>query len=138
MREDARKNGLERFPLMWKPLYVAALTGWRRPCVEALRATVRRAAPFDEVITWGHLVHLAHGPALLIRAEDARVLFGFWRGQRLRAIEPRLKPGGKFEMATLEIRDGMAVEPAIVARLAAEAAALNARLGDPTRTAKGT
>lgn len=117
--------------------YVAALTGWQRPCVEALRATVRQAATFDEVIKWGHLVYLAHGPALLIRAEDARVLFGFWRGRRLRAIEPRLKPGGKFEMATLEIRAGMAVEPDIVARLAAEAAALNARLGDPTGAAKG-
>jgi hypothetical protein len=44
---------------------------------------------------------------LLIRAEDARVLFGFWRGKLLRAIEPRLKPGGKYEMATLELREAM-------------------------------
>jgi hypothetical protein len=42
-------------------------------------------------------------PFLLIRAEERRVLFGFWRGQRLRGIEPRLKPGGKYEMATLEL-----------------------------------
>ena len=39
--------------------------------------------------------------------EDERVLFGFWRGQRLREIEPRLKPGGKYEMATFEIREGV-------------------------------
>lgn len=117
--------------------YVDALTGWQRPCVAALRAAVRRAAAFGEVMKWGHLAYLAHGPALLIRAEEARVLLGFWRGQRLRAIEKRLKPGGKFEMATLEIREGTAVDPDTVARLAAEAAALNARLGDPTKAAKG-
>ena len=34
------------------------------------------------------------------------MLLDFWRGQRLRATEPRLKPGGKYEMATLEIREG--------------------------------
>ena len=60
----------------------------------------------EEAVKWGHLVYAANGPVLLIRAEDERVLFGFWRGQRLREIEPRLKPGGKYEMATLEIREG--------------------------------
>jgi hypothetical protein len=117
--------------------YVDALAGWQRACVEMLRAAVRRAAGFDEILKWGHLVYLAHGPALLIRAEDTRVLLGFWRGKRLRGIEQRLKPGGKYEMATLEIREGMVIDPAAVTRLAAEAAALNARLGDPTRAAKG-
>jgi hypothetical protein len=113
--------------------YVAALTGWRRERVEELRAAVRAAAELGEVVKWGHLVYLSHGPVLLIRAEDERVLLGFWRGQRLREIEPRLRPGGKYEMATLELRAGEVVEPATVRRLACEAAALNARLGDPTR-----
>lgn len=84
--------------------YVAALTGWRRACVEELRAAVRGAARLDEVVKWGHLVYLANGPVLLIRAEEERVLLGFWRGQRLRAVEPRLRPGGKYEMATAELR----------------------------------
>jgi hypothetical protein len=79
--------------------YVAALDGWRRNCVEALRGTVRAAAALDEVVKWGHLVYSANGPVLLIRADERRVLFGFWRGQRLSAIEPSLKPGGKYEMA---------------------------------------
>lgn len=113
--------------------YVAALTGWRRERVEELRAAVRAAAELDEVVKWGHLVYLSHGPALLIRAEDERVLLGFWRGRRLREIEPRLRPGGKYEMATLELRAGDRIDPAAVRRLAAEAVALNARLGDPTR-----
>jgi hypothetical protein len=112
--------------------YVGALTGWRRTCVETLRAAVRKAK-LDETVKWGHLVYAANGPVLLIRAEDARVLLGFWRGQRLRALEPRLKPGGKYEMATLDIRDGDTVKPAIVSRLAREAVALNRTIGDPTK-----
>jgi hypothetical protein len=116
--------------------YVAALTGWRRQCVEGLRAAVHAAGPLEEVIKWGHLVYFSNGPVLLIRAEDERVLFGFWRGQRLRALEPRLKPGGKYEMATLELREGMTIEAVTAQRLTTEAVALNAALADPTRAAK--
>ena len=115
--------------------YVAALTGWRRACVEELRAAVRGVARLDEVIKWGHLVYLANGPVLLIRAEEERVLLGFWRGQRLRAIEPRLKPGGKYEMASIELREGDTIPPATVRRLTVDAAALNEQLGDPTHIA---
>jgi hypothetical protein len=112
--------------------YVRALNGWRRACVETLRAAVRKAE-LEETIKWVHLVYAANGPVLLIRAEEERVLLGFWRGRRLREIEPRLKPGGKYEMATLDIREDVAVKPAIVARLAREAVALNRTVGDPTK-----
>lgn len=113
--------------------YVVALDGWRRARVEGLRAAVLEAAPLDEVIKWGHLVYLSNGPVLLIRAEEERVLLGFWRGQRLRSIEPRLEPGGKYEMATLELREGTAIDADTVRRLTREAVALNAADGDPTR-----
>lgn len=116
--------------------YVAGLDGWQRGCVEDLRAAIRSAATLEEVVKWGHLVYLSNGPVLLIRAEERRVLFGFWRGQRLRAIEPGLKPGGKYEMATLELREGTKVGPVIARRLTKEAVALNKTLGDPTRLAK--
>lgn len=105
--------------------YVASLHGWQRECVENLRATVRAAAALEEVVKWRHLVYLSNGPVLLIRAEQTRVLFGFWRGQRLQAIEPRLKAGGKYEMATLELREGMAITAARVRRLVREAVSLN-------------
>jgi len=118
--------------------YVAALTGWRRACVEELRGAVRGAASLDEVVKWGHLVYLANGPVLLIRAEAERVLLGFWRGQRLRALEPRLRPGGKYEMATVELREGDAIRPATVRRLTADAVELNERVGDPTKDARPT
>ncbi|HEX2476196.1 MAG TPA: DUF1801 domain-containing protein [Lacipirellulaceae bacterium] len=116
--------------------YVAALDGWRRDLVEKLRTTVRAASELEEVIKWGHLVYFHNGPVLLIRAEEERVLFGFWRGQRLIEIEPRLKKGGKYEMATLELREGMTIKPAIVRRLTKEAVALNKNVGDPTKAAK--
>ena len=118
--------------------YVAALDGWRRKCVEGLRAAVRGASALEEVVKWGHLVYLDHGPVLLIRAEDERVLFGFWRGQRLSAIEPRLEKGGKYEMATVELREGMSVKPATARRLTREAVALNRTLGDPRLAARRT
>src|SRR5258705_3915467 len=92
--------------------YVEALDGWRRELVRALRKTVRAASALEEVIKWGHLVYSENGPVLLIRAEKERVLFGFWRGQRLTEIVPRLNQGGKYEMATLEILVGSTILPA--------------------------
>lgn len=113
--------------------YVAQLDGWRLMTVTALREAVKHAAALDERIRWTHLVYFSAGPVLLIRAEADRVLFGFWRGKRLREIEPHLKPGGRYEMATLELSEGDVVEPAVVTRLVREAVELNRVLGDPTR-----
>jgi hypothetical protein len=116
--------------------YVAGLSGWQRTCVERLRAAVRRAGPLEEAIKWGHLVYSANGPVALIRAEETRVLFGFWRGKRLVEIEPKLKPSGKYEMATIQmIEEGPAISPAKATRLIRAARALNETLGDPTKDA---
>ena len=112
--------------------YVDALAGWQRERVTGLRTAVLPAGA-DEVIKWGNLVYLANGPAFMIRAEEARVLFGFWRGQRLREIEPRLKPGGKYEMATMEIVENTNLDLEVASKLALTAVELNATLGDPTK-----
>jgi len=117
--------------------YIASLAGWQRAYAEALRRTVRDAAPgLEERLKWGHIVYFLDGPVLLIRAEPTRVLFGFWHGQRLRHIEPRLKPGGKYEMATLELRQDTPLLQETVASLAAEAVKLNRVEGDPTASVK--
>ena len=78
------------------------------------------------------LVYLSNGPALLIRAEEHRVLFGFWKGKRLRKIDQRLKPGGRYEMATIELRQGDEVSVTTARRLVKQAVELNKTLGDPT------
>ena len=116
--------------------YVDTLTGWSRDLVQKLRDTVGTVSGLQEVVKWGHLVYVSNGPVLLIRAEETRVLFGFWRGQLLRGIEPRLKAGGKYEMATIELRDGDSIHPETVRRLAVEATTLNAKLGNPTEVAR--
>ena len=116
--------------------YVVALSGWRRECLEFPARGRSAVSALEEVVKWGHLVYLANGPALLIRAEEQRVLFGFWRGQRLSDIEPRLKKAGKYEMATLDLREGMTIKTSIVRRLAREAVALNQSLGNPVDAAK--
>jgi hypothetical protein len=112
--------------------YVSALSGWQRVMVERLRAVVLTTAVLDEVIKWGHLVYLSNGPVLLIRAEEHRVLFGFWRGKRLLEIDPRLKPGGKYEMATIELQQNEKVISNTARRLVKEAVRLNKALGNPT------
>ena len=112
--------------------YIAALSGWQRTCAGAMRAAIMAAAPFDETIKWTNLVFMANGPCILIRAEEHRVLLGFWRGKRLREIEPRIKASGKYELGNLVLTDGDVVTTEIVERLAAEAFRLNAELGNPT------
>jgi hypothetical protein len=116
--------------------FVEALGGWRRERVEMLRAAINAGARFREAIKWGNLVFTSNGLAVLIRAEEHRILLGFWRGKRLTAIEPRLKPSGKYELANFAMTEPTGVEPAIVTRLAAEAARLNEELGDPTHAAR--
>lgn len=113
--------------------YFDGLAGWQAEAARALRAVVREAAPtLDETIRWGHAVYRGRGPVLLIRAEPARLLFGFWRGQRLRPLEPRLKPGGRYEMATLVLGPDTPLRREVAFDLVAEAASLDAALGDPT------
>jgi hypothetical protein len=112
--------------------YVDALAGWRRALVETLREATLAAGKLEERIKWGHLVYLSNGPVLLIRAEERRVLFGFWRGKRLQNIDDRLKPGGKYEMATITLVQGDSMSAAQAKRLVKAAIGLNRKLGDPT------
>ncbi len=118
--------------------YVAGMDGWQTDLVTRLRAAALSVGELDEVIKWGHLVYLSGGPVLLIRAEGKRVLLGYWRGQRLRDLEPRLKPGGQFEMASIGFTEGETMDADIVVRLTRAAITLNAELGDPTKAAKKT
>jgi hypothetical protein len=116
--------------------YIASLNGWQRTCVEYLRSIVRGASSMEEAVKWGHLVFSSDGPVLFIRAESKRVLFGFWRGRRLRSIEPGLRASGKYEMATLELHKDETIAPAVARRLVKQAVALNKKLGDPRLAAR--
>jgi len=115
--------------------YIAALSGWQLERCTMIRAAVMAAAPFDETIKWTNLVFMANGPCVLIRAEAHRVLLGFWRGKRLRALDPRIKASGKYELGNLVLTEGAEVTAEEVARLAAEAYRLNIELGNPAARA---
>jgi hypothetical protein len=117
--------------------YVAALGGWQRTLVKSLRRATLAAGKLDERIKWGHLVYFSNGPVLLIRAEEKRVLFGFWRGKRLRELDERLKPGGKYEMATMVLLEGDKISPKQVKSLVRAAIDLNHSIGDPTAAVGG-
>lgn len=113
--------------------FVAALTGWQRTRVEMLRAAVNAGADFDEILKWGNLVFVSNGLCLLIRAEDHRLLLGFWRGKRLTHLDPRIRPSGKYELGNLVMAEETEIDAGLVTRLAAVASALNIELGDPTK-----
>lgn len=111
--------------------YIAALSGWQLERCRMMRAAIMAAAPFEETIKWTNLVFMANGPSILIRAEEQRVLLGFWRGKRLRDVEPRIKASGKYELGNLVLTEVTEVTAEQVARLAAEAYRLNIELGNP-------
>ena len=111
--------------------YIAGLSGWQLERCRMMRAAIMAAAPFDETIKWTNLVFMANGPSIQIRSEEQRVLLGFWRGKRLRDIEPRIKASGKYELGNLVLTEVTEVTAEQVARLAAEAYRLNIELGNP-------
>lgn len=115
--------------------YIAALAGWQRDRAEMMRAAILRAAPFEETIKWTNLVFMANGPCILIRAEEHRLLLGFWRGKRLRDLELRIKASGKYELGNLVLGPETEIALEAVERLAAEAFRLNAELGNPAARA---
>ena len=112
--------------------YVQSISGWQRQRVDLLRGIALRVGNTEETVKWGHLVYLANGPAFLIRAEEERVLFGFWRGKRLLDIEPRMTGTGKYEMKTLDLREDTAIDSSVAERLIREAIMLNRTIGNPT------
>ena len=112
--------------------YVQSITGWQRARVDLLRSVAAKVSGAEEVIKWGHLVYLANGPAFLIRAEEDRVLLGFWRGKRLLTLEPRMTGTGKYEMKTLELREQTSFDPDVVEQLIRQAIRLNQTIGNPT------
>jgi hypothetical protein len=113
--------------------YVASLGAWQKKIVSDLRSAVLSNGKLEEKIKWGHLVYFSHGPVFLIRAENQRVLFGFWRGQRLQHLESHLKPGGKYEMATMTLTEDSTVGDFDVSLLIQEGIRLNQLWGDPTK-----
>ncbi|MGH6788026.1 MAG: DUF1801 domain-containing protein [Novosphingobium sp.] len=112
--------------------WLALWSGWPRECAEALRHAVAAGAAFEQRIKWGNLMFAHRGLCVLIHVEENRVVLGFFRGKRLRDLDPAIKASGKYELGNITFRPGDAVDAARIGGLARAAAALNAELGDPT------
>jgi hypothetical protein len=116
--------------------FVAGLSGWQAQAVAALRRDVLSAGGVTETLKWGHPVYEAGGPVCLIKAHKAHVTFGLWRGAEMTALEPRLEPGGSFQMAAIKLRAPGEISAEQVRRLVAEGIRLNAEKGDPLKAAR--
>ena len=75
---------------------------------------------------------VSNGLCILIHAEEARVLLGFWRGKRLAELDPRIKPSGKYELGNITLPRGTPIDPADITGSIRRG--LNAD-GDPTKLA---
>lgn len=112
--------------------YVDALSGWQRERVGMLRSAILAGANFEQSIKWTNLLFSFSGPCLVIRAEEHRVILAVFRGKRLLDLDLGLKVSGKFELANLIMNEETEIDPAVITRLAAMAAGLNEKFGDPT------
>lgn len=132
-RKHAMRGTAAKTPGEW----IALWSGWNRTCAEQLRDALLAGAPFELSVKWGNLLFAHHGTCAVIHVDEGRVVLAFFRGKRLRAIDPAIKASGKFELGNLFFREESVVDHAAIANLAAAAAVLNAELGDPTRLTAG-
>lgn len=113
--------------------YLAGLSGWQAQTVAALRREISATGEVAEILKWGHPVWEAGGPVCLVQAHKAHVTLGFWRGQEMLELDPRLKPGGSFKMASIKLTAADQIEAGQVRRLVARGVALNREKGDPLK-----
>ena len=113
--------------------YVAAIPSPLTAVAEALRATVRAAAPdAKESIKWGQPVYDSGGPFAALKAYPRWVTLTFWRGAAL-ADPTGILAGDGDRMKHARFASVEEVRAAPVADLVRAAVALNAELGDPTK-----
>ena len=128
-----QKHAMRGTAAMTPEEWMALWSGWPRTCAKALRVAVAAGAEFEQRIKWGNLMFAHHGLCVLIHVDDARVMLGFFRGKRLRDLDPAIKASGKYELGNITFHEGDLVDPQRITALARAAAALNVELGDPTR-----
>ena len=99
-----------------------------------MRAIVKEAVPeSDEGIKWGQPVFEHGGPMCYIKAYKSHVNFGFWRGAHL-ADPDALLSGTGDKMRHIRLADVHEIRPVLFAQLVKDAAALNCRFGNPTKS----
>ena len=114
--------------------YIATLDEHQSTIVLALRELVLQAVPDAvEVVKWAQPVYEKSGPFCYIKAFRRYVNLGFWRGASLHDPHALISSGGN-KMGHVRIAAVEEIRGAQLRPLVKEAAALNVRLGDPSRT----
>ena len=115
--------------------WIGKLAGWQKEAIATLRAIVKEAVPeATESIKWGQPVYELDGPMIFMRNAAKHVTCGFWRGAELEAGGYAMEGEGD-RMRHVKFGSVDAIDRTKIAALARQAAALNRRLGDPTRRA---
>jgi|1185.fasta_scaffold511961_1 hypothetical protein len=107
-------------------------SAWQAGVIANLIELVSTAVPQASCsIKWGQPVFELNGPVAFIRVAKEHVTFGFWRGAELTDPAGLLEGGAR--MKHVKIGDDEAFDRARVVGFVREAAALNIKLGDPTK-----
>lgn len=114
--------------------YIRALDADRAAIVSALRSVVLAAVPdAKESIKWAHPTYDKGGPFCYVKAFPRYVNLGFWRGAALDDPAGIVRSGGE-KMGHVRIEAMADIKTSTLTKLVRQAAALNAQLGDPSRT----
>ena len=113
--------------------YIAKFPDWRGEVAVLLRSLVLATVPeAREAIKWAQPVFEDNGPFCYFKVHARHVTLGFWRGAQLASGKGVLQSSGE-KMAHARFLASGDVHPAAIKRWIREAAALNRRLGDPTK-----
>ncbi|MCB9792698.1 MAG: DUF1801 domain-containing protein [Alphaproteobacteria bacterium] len=114
--------------------YIASLPPEQGALVSKLRALVQAAAPgAEEAMKWAQPVFSQGGPFCYIKANKKHVNLGFWWGARLDDPAGRLEGSGD-KMRHVKVQSVEDIDAAAFSAMVQQAVALNASLGDPSRT----
>lgn len=110
--------------------YYAALTGPVGDTARQLRGALLATDDLDEGFKHGHPIYTARSvPICLVKAAKNHVLFAFWEGRSLIAVQPSLAPTGGANMAATRLTCSEDVGGLRIGDLVAAAVAL-ARPGE--------
>ncbi|MGZ9277123.1 MAG: DUF1801 domain-containing protein [Candidatus Limnocylindrales bacterium] len=113
--------------------YIAGFPGWRGKAAAAARDTILSVAPDSRVsIKWSQPVFESNGPFGYIKVFRSSVNIGFWRGAELDDPDGLLSGDGD-RMRHLKLTGPDQLDADRLAAWVAQAVALNAANGDPTR-----
>ncbi|HEY6043015.1 MAG TPA: DUF1801 domain-containing protein, partial [Anaerolineae bacterium] len=104
--------------------------------VNEIRMLVREAAPTaTEAFKWAQPVYEANGPFAWVRAFQAHVTFGFWRGRELADPKGMLESSGE-RMAHVRLSNLKDIKKTQFKAWVREAVKLNQLKGNPTMKKK--